>query len=143
VTEGLLLDRSEAVEALLRELAGRGHRIALDDFGTGFSSMAYLKRFPVHAIKIDRVFVEGLGEGGDSEAIVSAIVAMSHALGKSVIAEGAETASQVEILRALGCDEVQGFFIAKALPAPALEAFLRERQPRTAGSSLVGAFPIA
>ncbi|HET9470807.1 MAG TPA: EAL domain-containing protein, partial [Usitatibacter sp.] len=91
ITEGLLMERGEAVEKLLHRLSAMGHRIALDDFGTGFSSMAYLKRFPVREIKIDRVFIEGLGQGADSEAIVAAIIAMSHALGKIVVAEGVET----------------------------------------------------
>ena len=127
ITEGLLLDRSEAVESLLHQLAATGHGIALDDFGTGFSSMAYLMRFPVHVIKIDRVFVDGMTSGADSEAIVAAIIAMSHALGKKVVAEGVETAEQVAILRRLQCDEIQGFFIAPALPPAELAEMVRVR----------------
>ncbi|MEP7070086.1 MAG: EAL domain-containing protein, partial [Usitatibacter sp.] len=124
ITEGLLLDRSEAVEGVLRELAERGHRIALDDFGTGFSSLAYLQRFPVHTIKVDRVFVKDLELNTDSEAIVAAIVAMSHALGKSVIAEGVETQGQLALLRKMNCGEVQGFLFAPALPPDEFVAFL-------------------
>ncbi len=127
ITEGLLLERGDAVEEPLREIAESGHRIALDDFGTGFSSMAYLQRFAVHTIKIDRVFIEGLGRTADSEAIVAAIIAMSHALGKTVIAEGVETAGQLAILTRLQCDEIQGFLIAPALPPADLERLLAAR----------------
>jgi diguanylate cyclase (GGDEF)-like protein len=124
ITEGLLLERGEAVEGMLRELADDGHRIALDDFGTGFSSMAYLQRFPVHTIKIDRVFIERLDGNADAEAIVAAIIAMSHALGKNVIAEGVETIEQLALLRRLQCDEFQGFLVAPGLAPEAFEAFL-------------------
>lgn len=125
ITESLLMERGETVEAMLRELADNGHQIALDDFGTGFSSMAYLKRFPVHTIKIDRVFVDGLERSADSEAIVSAIIAMSHALGKRVVAEGVETAEQLASLRRLRCDDVQGFLVAPALTPEAFARLMR------------------
>ena len=125
ITEGLLMDHGEAVEGILRELAAAGHEIALDDFGTGFSSMSYLKRFPVNTIKIDRVFIDGLDRSHDSEAIVAAIIAMSHALGKTVTAEGVETAEQVAVLRRLGCDRIQGFLVARGLPAAQFEQLLR------------------
>jgi diguanylate cyclase (GGDEF)-like protein len=134
ITEGLLLDRGEAVEQLLHELSAMGHGIALDDFGTGFSSMAYLQRFPVHTIKIDRVFIERLGRGADSEAIVAGMIAMSHALGKVVIAEGVETAEQLAILRRLLCDEIQGFLLAPALAPAAFSALLREHAKGTAAA---------
>ena len=127
VTEGLLMERSEAVEQMLGQLAAAGHPIALDDFGTGFSSMSYLKRFPVNTIKIDRVFVQDIGERGEAEAIVAAIIAMSHALGKSVIAEGVETAAQSAVLQRLQCDEIQGFLVGRALPPEEFETFYRGR----------------
>ena len=129
ITEGLLLDASESVEAMLREIAAMGHDIALDDFGTGFSSMAYLKRYPVSTIKIDRVFIDGLERSADSQAIVSAIIAMSHALGKSVVAEGVETEEQREHLRQLGCDEMQGFVFSPAVPAAEFARLLRAGVP--------------
>ena len=132
ITEGLLVDRGEAVESMLHELAALGHGIALDDFGTGFSSMAYLKRFPVHTIKIDRVFIDGMERGPDAEAIAAAIIAMSHALGKTVVAEGVETAEQVAILRRLHCDEIQGFFIAAALAPEEFANLLRVRSGNVA-----------
>jgi diguanylate cyclase (GGDEF)-like protein len=129
ITEGLLMEHPAEAEAMLRELHAMGIGIALDDFGTGFSSMAYLKRFPVQTIKIDRVFVEGLGRGGDSRAIVAAIIALSHALGKSVVAEGVETAEQLAILGELGCDEIQGYYFAPALPPAEFAEFVRSRPP--------------
>lgn len=127
ITEGLLLDRGEAVQSMLQQLADAGHAIALDDFGTGFSSMSYLQRLPVEAIKIDRVFVEGLRRSRDSDAIVTAIIALSHAMGKRVIAEGAETPEQVSRLRELGCNEVQGFCFSRALPVAEFEAWVLAR----------------
>jgi EAL domain-containing protein (putative c-di-GMP-specific phosphodiesterase class I) len=131
ITEGLLMERSQAIEELLQRLSAMGHGIALDDFGTGFSSMAYLKRFPVREIKIDRVFIEGLATGAESEAIVAAIIAMSHALGKSVVAEGVETEEQFALLARMGCDEVQGFLLSPALPAEQFEALVRARSAAT------------
>ena len=127
ITEGLLVDHPLAVEGMLGELDAMGIGIALDDFGTGFSSMAYLQRFPVHTIKIDRVFVEGLGRSADSRAIVAAVIAMSHALGKVVIAEGVETGEQQALLGELGCDEIQGHHLSPALPAAQFAAFVRSR----------------
>jgi EAL domain-containing protein (putative c-di-GMP-specific phosphodiesterase class I) len=127
ITEGLLLASGDAVEGMLRALSNAGHGIALDDFGTGFSSMSYLKRFPVTTIKIDRTFVDGLGAEEDSEAIVAAIIAMSHALGKKVIAEGVETDRQREVLKRLACDRIQGFVESAALAADDFQAFVVAR----------------
>jgi diguanylate cyclase (GGDEF)-like protein len=134
ITEGLLLDRGEAVESMLHELAAAGHPIALDDFGTGFSSMSYLKRFPVSTIKIDRAFIDGLEPGSDSEAIVSAIIAMSHALGKTVIAEGVESGDQAGILRRLHCNEIQGYLVSPAIPAAEFERFMQAAMPARASA---------
>jgi diguanylate cyclase (GGDEF)-like protein len=130
ITETALIDHGPAVERMLRQLATKGVRISLDDFGTGFSSMAYLKRFPVHTVKIDRVFIESLDRDSDSEVIVAAIIAMSHALGKIVIAEGMESAEQLEILRKLKCDRVQGYHYSRPLPAPEFTAFARAAKLR-------------
>ncbi|MBK6981612.1 MAG: EAL domain-containing protein [Betaproteobacteria bacterium] len=127
ITEGLLVENAAAVEGMLRELNAMGIAIALDDFGTGFSSMSYLQRFPVDTIKIDRAFVEGLGRSADSQAIVTAVIAMSHALGKRVIAEGVETAEQAAILTKLECDEIQGYYLSPALPAAQFAQFLKSR----------------
>jgi diguanylate cyclase (GGDEF)-like protein len=126
ITEGLLMEQADTAREVLGVLAAAGVRIALDDFGTGFSSMAYLTRFPVDTIKIDHVFVDGLGRSADSEAIVSAIIAMSRALGKRVVAEGVETLGQLAILERLGCDFIQGYILSPALPADEFAAFVRE-----------------
>jgi len=127
VTESFLVSQPERAKRILEALRSRGILIALDDFGTGFSSMSYLKRLPVSTIKIDRAFVDGMEEGADSEAIVAAIIAMSHALGKSVIAEGVETELQERLLRKLGCDEAQGFLYSQALPVGEFAALVRSR----------------
>lgn len=126
ITETVLIDRGPEVERMLQELAAMGVSISLDDFGTGFSSMAYLKRFAVHTVKIDRVFIEGLGRDADSEAIVAAIIAMAHALGKTVTAEGIETHEQWSLLRKLNCDRAQGFKFSHPLPAAQFAQFVRD-----------------
>jgi diguanylate cyclase (GGDEF)-like protein len=134
ITEGLLVDRGSVVEEMLHALADAGHPIALDDFGTGFSSMSYLERLPVSAIKIDRTFVMKLEQGGDSEAIVTAIIAMSRALGKRVIAEGVETQGQAQVLERLGCDRIQGYLISPAIAAEEFARFPREVPPWSEGA---------
>lgn len=131
ITETVLIDHGPAVERMLQDLAAMGVSISLDDFGMGFSSMAYLKRFPVHTVKIDRVFVEGLGRDADSEAIVAAIIAMAHALGKTVTAEGIETAEQWSLLRKLKCDRAQGFRFSRPLPAAQFARFLTANSAST------------
>jgi diguanylate cyclase (GGDEF)-like protein/PAS domain S-box-containing protein len=133
VTESALMDDAGA-PALLRELSDMGVRIALDDFGTGYSSLTYLRRFPVHAIKIDRSFVAGLGRNSDDEAIVASVVSLARAVGKVVVAEGVETAQQHAALLALGVDQAQGFYWSPALPADDLETWLARRR-------LMGAAP--
>ena len=126
VTESALMDDPGAPD-VLRALSALGVRIALDDFGTGYSSLTYLKRFPVDAIKIDRSFVAGLGRDPDDEAIVASVVSLARAIGKTVVAEGVETATQLEVLRELGVDLAQGFLWSPALPADELEVWLQAR----------------
>jgi diguanylate cyclase (GGDEF)-like protein len=124
ITESVLIDQGSTVERMLQELVALGVSISLDDFGTGFSSLSYLKRFPVHIVKIDRAFIVGLGRDTDSEAIVAAIIAMAHALGKTVTAEGVETDEQWLLLRKLKCDRVQGYRFARPLPAAEFARFV-------------------
>src|SRR5207237_3872014 len=95
-------------------------RLALDDFGTGYSSLRALQRFPVDVIKIDRSFVAGIERDPQQAAIVSAIIGLAHALGLQTVAEGIETLGQVDRLRALGCDHLQGFYFAEPLTAQEL-----------------------
>jgi len=97
----------------------------LDDFGTGYSSLAYVQRFPIDVLKIDRSFVMGLGQGEDeNRTIVEAIVSMARGLRVAVVAEGVETATQVAALREMGCPMAQGYHYARPLPAAAIEQFL-------------------
>jgi EAL domain-containing protein (putative c-di-GMP-specific phosphodiesterase class I) len=122
----LMADRDHAIE-VLRRINDLGVHIGIDDFGTGQSSLAYLRALPVHSLKIDSTFVDGLGRDPEGAAIVSAVVHLGHALGLSVTAEGVETTAQLEELRALGCDLGQGFYFAYPQPGPIVQALVRHR----------------
>ena len=100
---------------MLDKLHKAGFRISIDDFGTGFSSLSYLKRFPVTELKIDRSFVDGLDLGAEDQSITKAIIAMARELGLDTVAEGVETEAQHETLRKLGCHIGQGYWYAKPL----------------------------
>jgi EAL domain-containing protein (putative c-di-GMP-specific phosphodiesterase class I) len=113
----------------LQQLRDLGVRVAVDDFGTGYSGLAYLRRLPVDVIKIDQTFVAELLEDPAATAVVLAIVQLAHALDLEVIAEGAESAPQVEMLCALGCDHIQGFFYAAAVPSDEATAIIRRGLP--------------
>ena len=143
ITESAFLDRSRgAVEADLNELVAVGIRIAIDDFGTGYSSLAYLSWLPVDIIKVDRGFVAVMLEDHRNTAIVQSIVTLAQALGKTVVAEGIETAAQLTKLRELGCGEGQGFLLSRPLSMATLRARLAGRadpmsaalEPDAAGS---------
>jgi len=116
ITEAVLIDDDETALAILHQLRAIGIRIALDDFGTGYSSLSYLKRFPFDKIKIDRCFVSDIVEIGGSSAIVQAVVNIAAARNMTTTAEGVETSEQKEILRALGCTEMQGYLFSAAKP---------------------------
>lgn len=117
LTESVLLDDVDRARATLDELKQLGVKLAIDDFGTGYSSLTYLRQFPIDVVKVDRSFVGHLGEDEQDSAIVAAVIAMAHALGKRVVCEGVESAEQVAGLLMLGADDGQGWFFAKALPA--------------------------
>lgn len=120
IAEGVLVADTPGTARVLAELTRLGTRVALDDFGTAYASLTFLRRFPVHALKIDQSFVEGVGREREDTAIVEAVINLAHALDLEAIAEGVETDHQVTALRELGCDSVQGYVIAP--PAPADEA---------------------
>jgi len=128
ITEGMLTHSSEAVIAMMDALAALGVTLALDDFGTGYSSLAYLKRFPIDTLKIDHSFVKGIPDDGNDCAIAGAIVSMSQRLGHRVIAEGVETREQLEFLKALGCQEIQGYLFSPPVDAAKIEAMVRTDQ---------------
>jgi EAL domain-containing protein (putative c-di-GMP-specific phosphodiesterase class I) len=124
VTESVLLDDDEPVRTALKTLRSAGLRIALDDFGTGYSSLSYLKRFEVDKIKIDKSFIQHLGQTADSAAIVTAVVTLGHAMGLAVTAEGVETEEQKQFLAAAGCTTMQGYLFSRALPEKQLASVL-------------------
>jgi PAS domain S-box-containing protein len=117
VTETSLVEDLDQAERALRRLADEGAHVSIDDFGTGWASLTYLRRFPVTSLKIDRVFVEGLGAGGNDDAIVSSIISLGAELGLDVVAEGIETPQQAARLIELGCVLGQGFLYARPAPA--------------------------
>jgi EAL domain-containing protein (putative c-di-GMP-specific phosphodiesterase class I) len=114
----------EAAARMLGRLHEIGVRVCIDDFGTGYSSLSYLLKFPARTLKIDRSFVTGLTRGGQHTELVRTIVALGRNVGMDVIAEGVETAEQLAVLRSLGCDYIQGFLVAKALPAASARPLL-------------------
>jgi diguanylate cyclase (GGDEF)-like protein len=130
ITEGILLDRQSTAVETLTALRNAGIRIALDDFGTGYSSLSYLKHYPVDCIKIDRSFVAQLGASSTSVAIVNAMVALAHALGIEVTAEGVETNEQMTILTDMGCNLFQGFLLSPPTTEQEVESEYRRGSER-------------
>ena len=125
VTESMVMDDPEEVVRLLGAIRDRGIHLALDDFGTGHSSLAYLKRFPLDCVKIDRAFIKDTPGNADDVAIAKTIVAMASALGLSTVAEGVENAEQAELVRAMGCGQIQGYYFSRPLPAEDFLAYYR------------------
>jgi EAL domain-containing protein (putative c-di-GMP-specific phosphodiesterase class I) len=129
ITESTAMCNPEATSTTLRDLKALGVRIAIDDFGTGYSSLSYLKRFPIDSLKIDRSFITGLPGDRDDGSIARAVITMAHALRLNVVAEGVENAAQLSFLAAHGCDEMQGFYFSRPVPAEQLTALLRDGGP--------------
>ncbi|GAB1393297.1 hypothetical protein MASR1M60_14600 [Rhodocyclaceae bacterium] len=125
LTESAVLADAEAFIKATERLKGLSITLSIDDFGTGFSSLSYLKRFAIDRLKIDQSFVRDLTQDPSSAAIAMAIISLSHSLGLSVIAEGVETEAQLNFLRIRHCDEMQGFFFSRPLPADEFAALLR------------------
>jgi EAL domain-containing protein (putative c-di-GMP-specific phosphodiesterase class I) len=125
ITEGVLLQTNANSHERLHRLRQGGMQVAIDDFGTGYSSLAYLKRFEIDYLKLDKSFVCNLETDASDRALSEAIVVMAHKLGIRVIAEGVETEAQHAILKKIGCDYAQGYLFAKPMPAEELELLLQ------------------
>ena len=124
LTEAMITAQHGRADALLARLQGLGVGMAIDDFGTGTSSLSLIHRVPAQSLKVDRSFVGRLPED-DAMGISRAAIALAHGMGMRAVAEGVESAEQLEALRALGCDDAQGYFFGRPLPADAFAARLR------------------
>lgn len=144
ITESAIMQNRESAISMLKTLSLKGISLKLDDFGTGYSSFGYLDRIPVDTVKIDRSFISRMDSAHpdihDSTGLVRGIISLSHELGKTVVAEGVETAEQAAILRSLGCEYAQGYFFGKPMSSEALIASLEQNSP-TASLPLVAQLP--
>ncbi len=139
ITESQLMQDTVQILACLRELAGLGVRLALDDFGTGFCSLGYLKRFPLHILKLDKSFISGCPQDPESRAISQAIIGLGQNLGLDVVAEGVEHAEQLQFLREHGCQLVQGYWFSPAHSAQALQQLFEDRAQWPDAAAAAGA----
>ena len=124
LTENILMARLEAALPTLAELRRLGVGLSVDDFGTGYSSLRHLSTLPVNNLKIDRAFIAEMQRGSNEAAVVRGIVLLGNSLGKSIIAEGIETAEQMELLRGMGCKAGQGYFLSRPLTADVVDTLL-------------------
>ena len=129
LTESLTLDDSETTLKIMRELKRLGVSLSLDDFGTGWSSLSYLRKFPLDRLKIDRSFMRDIASEPAAEAVVRSILSLGQNLGLDCIAEGVETREQLDYLQKQMCAEMQGFLYSPALPGPECGALLRSGKP--------------
>ncbi|WP_236181269.1 MULTISPECIES: putative bifunctional diguanylate cyclase/phosphodiesterase [Pseudomonas] len=135
ITEGVLMQNVDATMSALNRLKALGVRLAIDDFGTGYSSLSYLRRFPIDVLKIDQSFIRGLSHDSSDAALVGAIIGLGKSLNLNVIAEGVETAQELAFLKDHHCEEGQGYYFSKALPADAFARLLASAQPGPWGVS--------
>ncbi len=126
LTEGAVMDDVGRSEKVMRAMKERGLQLSLDDFGTGYSSLSYLKLFPFDKVKIDQSFVRDIASNTQDAVIAKVVISMAHGLGLRVVAEGVETEAQCEFMRANVCDEIQGYFFSRPVPADAMQALLLE-----------------
>jgi diguanylate cyclase (GGDEF)-like protein len=131
LTESVLMKRAEFTASILQTLRKRGVQVAVDDFGTGYSSLSYLRKFPVDALKIDQSFVRQISTAGDDTTIVKAVIGMARSLKLRVIAEGVETLEEVAFLRAYRCEEAQGYYFSRPVPAQQFAMLLRNGIPES------------
>jgi diguanylate cyclase (GGDEF)-like protein len=147
ITESVVMANGECAVAVLEKLKSIGVQIAIDDFGTGYSSLAYLKRFPIDTLKVDRSFIRDIPADSGDMKITRAIIAMAHGLRLKVVAEGVETAEQLEFLRSLSCDAVQGYFLHRPLREDEVANVLKLNRVACAtslqGHVLCGTFAVA
>jgi diguanylate cyclase (GGDEF)-like protein len=132
LTESTLMQNPDRAGEILRELKDMGVRISIDDFGTGHSSLSYLKDLPTDSIKIDRSFLKNITHDPDNAAIAGAVIAMAHSLNLKVVAEGIETIEQLEFLRSLNCDEMQGYFVSRPVARDSFAQMLECERPTPA-----------
>lgn len=144
ITETAVIDDPDAALAHLRDFTQAGIRIAIDDYGSGLSSLAYLKQLPAHELKIDKMFVSGLTESHRDPLLVRSSIDLAHALEMEVTAEGVDDAMALSLLRVMGCDMLQGYFISPPIPLDALTAFLgdEEQHKRLSGTPEGGQWPL-
>jgi diguanylate cyclase (GGDEF)-like protein len=135
ITETMLMEDLSGAREVMKKLNRLGVRLAIDDFGTGHSSLAYLKQFPVHEVKVDRAFVQGVAESAVDSAIVRAVIDLANAMGIVTVAEGVETECQVAALKMLGCPVAQGYYFSHPLSAEAFDELLRQHCHR-AGANI-------
>jgi len=128
LTESMLMTNPEAAVETLSRIKALGMRLSVDDFGTGYSSLAYLKRFPLDALKIDRTFVRDLPHDSDDALITKAVIRLAHSLNLKVVAEGVENVEQIRELEKYNCDEIQGYYVSRPLPAQGAAAMLVDKQ---------------
>ena len=124
ITEGTLLKDTRVIETVFEELKALGVRLTIDDFGKEYSSLSYLNRLPVDGLKVDRLFLESFGENPSNTIIVEAVISLAHSLGLEVTGEGVESAEQLELLRRMGCDLIQGYHLVRPLPGDRVEQLL-------------------
>jgi diguanylate cyclase (GGDEF)-like protein len=137
ITESAIMDEPQRAQATLNALSAAGFKLSIDDFGTGYSSLAYLKRLPVDELKIDKSFVMAMETDAEDAKIVRSTIDLAHNLGLSVVAEGVENAAVMAQLRALDCDEAQGYHMSRPLPAAELAAFARRWAARAGEAASV------
>jgi|HubBroStandDraft_6_1064221.scaffolds.fasta_scaffold38707_2 diguanylate cyclase (GGDEF)-like protein len=138
LTEATLMSNAEKSVAMLERLSQLGVVVSIDDFGTGYSSMSYLQRFPIDKLKIDRSFIRDVHSNPDDASIVRAIISLAHGLRLKVVAEGVESAEQLELLRRMGCDQYQGFLRSAPVTSAEVEAILADNQAHIRAVSMPG-----
>jgi EAL domain-containing protein (putative c-di-GMP-specific phosphodiesterase class I) len=142
ITESMVMADLSGAREVMKKLNRLGVRLAIDDFGTGHSSLAYLKQFPVHEVKVDRTFVQGIAESQVDSAIVRAIIDLANAIGISAMAEGVETKDQVTGLKRLGCEVGQGFYFSEPLTAEDFSELLARHFAPSAGIPVASVVPL-